>query len=112
MGIEQAQLSSPEWEARIGEQVRRVRLASGLDQVELASRSDVSIGALRNLERGGGSTLRTLVRIVRALDLQDWLDSLAPAVAVSPIEVLRSTGTERSRVYRPRRPAGDDGGRR
>jgi transcriptional regulator with XRE-family HTH domain len=97
-----AQLSTDDWEQRIGDQVRRARLTAGLDQTELAERSDVSIGALRNLERGNGSTLRTLVRVARALGRQSWLGSLAPAVTVSPIDVLRGGRQERSRVYRPR----------
>jgi transcriptional regulator with XRE-family HTH domain len=96
------QLSTDDWEQRIGEQLRRARLTAGLDQIELAERSDVSIGALRNLERGNGSTLRTLVRVARSLGLQSWLGSLAPAVTVSPIDVLRGGRPERSRVYRPR----------
>lgn len=99
---EPAQLSTDDWELRIGEQVRRARLTAGFDQVELAERSDVSVGALRNLERGNGSTLRTLVRVARSLGLQSWLGSLAPAVTVSPIDVLRGGRPERSRVYRPR----------
>ena len=94
--------STDEWEQRVGDQLRRARLAAGLDQVELAASADVSIGALRNLERGSGSTLRTLVRVVRALGLDAWLDSLSPAVGVSPIDILRSGRSERTRVYRAR----------
>jgi transcriptional regulator with XRE-family HTH domain len=77
-------------------------LAADLEQAELAEQSDVSIGALRNLERGNGSTLRTLVRIARSLGLESWLDSLSPAVSVSPIDVLRNGTGERTRVYRAR----------
>jgi transcriptional regulator with XRE-family HTH domain len=97
-----ARLSASDWEARIGEQLRRSRLDADLDQAQLAARADVSIGALRNLERGNGSTLRTLVRVARALGLESWLNSLAPAAAVSPIEVLRSGRPQRKRVYRAR----------
>jgi transcriptional regulator with XRE-family HTH domain len=100
------QLTTIDWEQRIGEQLRRARLAAGLDQAEVAERSDVSVGAVRNLERGNGSTLKTLVRVARTLGLQSWLGSLAPVVAVSPIEVLRGNRQERTRVYRPRRTSG------
>jgi transcriptional regulator with XRE-family HTH domain len=101
-----AEASTDDWEQRIGAQVRRARLAAGLDQGELAEQSDVSVGALRSLERGNGSTLRTLVRVARTLGLESWLGSLAPAVAVSPIDVLRGAGPQRSRVYRPRAASG------
>jgi transcriptional regulator with XRE-family HTH domain len=108
-------LSTAEWEARIGEQLRRSRLEADLDQAQLAAQADVSVGALRNLERGNGSTLKTLVRVTRALGLESWLDGLAPTAAVSPIEVLRSGRPERRRVYRARssdRPARTDDGER
>jgi transcriptional regulator with XRE-family HTH domain len=79
-----------EWEAAVGDQVRRVRIGRNLDQAGLAELADVSIGAVSNLERGKGSSLRTLISVVRALDRTDWLDSLAPAVGVSPLQLLRS----------------------
>ncbi len=98
--------STEEWEQRVGDQLRRARLVAGLDQAELAASADVSIGALRNLERGSGSTLRTLVRVVRALGLDAWLDSLSPAVGVSPVDILRTGRSERTRVYRARGASG------
>ncbi len=101
MSIERQQ-STVEWEEHIGDQLRRARLRDGLDQAGLAEAADVSIGALRNLERGNGSSLKTLVRVVRALGREDWLAAIAPAVTVSPIDVLRNGRPERSRVYRSR----------
>lgn len=107
MTIAARQLTSDEWEQSLGEQLRRARLGQDLDQQQLADRAAVSIGALRNLERGSGSTLRTLVRVARALGREDWLGSFAPAVGVSPIEVYRSGTKPRTRVYRPRRVGGE-----
>lgn len=95
--------STEEWEQRIGEQFRDLRLAHGLDQAELADASGVSLGAVKNLEQGKGSTLKTLVKVARSLDRGDWLLSVAPPVTVSPIEILRTgRARRRSRVYRPR----------
>ena len=94
--------SADEWEQRLGEQLRRSRLAAGLDQAGLAAHAGVSIGALRNLEHGRGSTLKTLVRVIRVLGRDDWLDALSPAVSVSPIDILRGGAAPRTRVYRPR----------
>lgn len=105
MAIGAIQLSSEEWEQSIGEQLRRTRLAAGLDQSQLAVNAGVSIGAVRNLERGNGSTLKTLVSVVRALGREDWLGTISPAVTVSPLEVFRSGRPSRTRVYRPRMPS-------
>jgi DNA-binding XRE family transcriptional regulator len=101
---EQPVRSTDEWEARIGDQVRSLRLDAGHDQVSLARRADVSTSTLQSLENGRGSTVRTLVRVLRALD------ALAPASAVSPIDVLRSADpAPRRRVYRPRSPRAGGG---
>lgn len=88
--MDRSYLTVNEWEAAVGDQVRRVRIGRNLDQAGLAELADVSIGAVSNLERGKGSSLRTLISVVRALDRTDWLDSLAPAVGVSPLQLLRS----------------------
>ena len=106
MAIGARQLSTDEWETDLGRQVRRARLAAGLDQLQLSDSASVSIGALRNLERGNGSTIRTLVRVVRALGREDWLAGLAPVAAVSPIDVFRGAHQPRTRVYRPRASGG------
>ncbi len=97
-----ASRSTEEWEGDVGEQFRSLRLAAGLDQLGLASAAAVSVGAIRNLERGSGSTLRTVVRVTRVLGREDWLGALAPTPTVSPIDVLRSARSPRVRVYRPR----------
>jgi hypothetical protein len=52
----------------------------------------VSVTALSSLERGKGSSLKTLVAVVRALGRDDWLQSLAPPVTVSPMQLLRARG--------------------
>jgi transcriptional regulator with XRE-family HTH domain len=102
-------MSTADRERQVGEQVRRLRLDRGLDQLELARRADLSPSTVQSLEAGRGSTLRTLVRVLRALGADDALGTLAPASAVSPLDVLRSSADEpRRRVYRPRggRPSG------
>ena len=109
MRISGQQLSSEEWEASVGAQFRALRIAAGIDQLTLAARAAVSVGALRNLERGAGSTLRTVVQVSRALGIESWLASLAPVPTVSPIDAVRSRRTPRSRVYRARR-TGQGGG--
>lgn len=94
--------STEDFEVSLGAQVRALRIAAGLDQATLASQAGLSLGAVKNLEQGNGSTLRTIIRAVRALGHGDWLDTLAPRVTVSPIDVLRNRREPRQRVYRER----------
>jgi transcriptional regulator with XRE-family HTH domain len=101
-----AELSTDDWELRLGTQFRSMRIAAGFDQAALAELADVSVGAVRNLERGNGSTLKTVVRVTRALRREDWLAALSPVVTVSPLDLVRSGRTTRTRVYRPRSPRG------
>ncbi|HEY4928440.1 MAG TPA: helix-turn-helix transcriptional regulator [Acidimicrobiales bacterium] len=88
--IERRHLTVDEWEASIGQQVRIARVGSGLDQVQLASLANVSVATLSNLERGKGSQLKTVIAVARALGRTDWLESLAPEVTVSPMQMLRA----------------------
>jgi len=88
--MESRQLKTTEWEQQIGRAVRELRQRAELTQAELAERSNVSLSAVRYLEAGKGSSLSTLVRVVRALDRSSWLEDLAPPEpTVSPIALLR-----------------------
>ncbi len=91
-----------EWEAEVGRQVRAARVSSGRDQAHLAALANVSLATLSNLERGKGSTLKTLVAVVRALERTDWLEHLAPPVTVSPMQMLRAKQRGSSAAVRVR----------
>jgi transcriptional regulator with XRE-family HTH domain len=99
-----------ELELQVGHQVRAARVAAGLSQKELASLANISLATLSNLERGNGSSLRTLVAAARALGRTDWLESFAPVVTVSPMRMLKAKKSlsrqraERVR-HRPLRPS-------
>jgi transcriptional regulator with XRE-family HTH domain len=92
------------WEALLGEQVRNARIARELDQKHLSQLANVSVGAISNLERGAGSSLSTLVAVIRALDRTDWLESLAPSPSISPLQALRAKERSPRRRVRVRRP--------
>ena len=95
-------LATPdELQARLGEQIRRLRLGRDLDQLTLAERAGVSEKALRNLEAGRGSNVATLLQVIQALGALDWLQALAPAASVSPMALLRQRSEPR-RVSRRR----------
>lgn len=104
--VERKNLTVEEREAQIGGQVRAARVARGLDQAHLASLANVSLATLSNLERGKGSTLKTLIAVARALGRTDWLENFAPEVTVSPMQMLRAKqGASKAavRVRAPRR---------
>jgi len=84
-----------EVEASVGEQVRARRLRANRTVNDLAAHAEVAPKTVQNLERGRGSTLATLVRVLRALDAEDWLHTLTPDEPVSPIAVLAATHAQR-----------------
>lgn len=83
-------LSVADWEIRLGEQVRRARLLEDIDQISLAERANISVGALANLEHGRGARLQTLIRVCRVLGRDDWLDSLEPERGPGPLALARA----------------------
>lgn len=103
--VKQTNTPTDDWESYLGEQFRAMRIRSNLEQLELAERAGISVGALKNLEGGKGSSLKTLIKVARALGRTDWLEALAPKVSVSPMQMLRaqSKNAPRRRVYRPRK---------
>ena len=80
--------TSEELEAQLGQQLRALRLRRNLNQQTLAEQAGVALSALKNVESGKGATIKTLLKVLRALDRLDWLNSLSPAVSVSPLQLL------------------------
>jgi transcriptional regulator with XRE-family HTH domain len=96
-------MRSDELEEVIGGQIRKLRIGQSLTQVEVAERANVSLGALKHLESGVGTTVHTLVKVLRALGRQDWLGSLEPENrSFNPLDLL-STREREGRTARPRR---------
>ncbi len=97
--------SSDEWELVIGDQFRALRIRANLEQTELAALASISVGALKNLEGGKGSSLKTIVKVSRVLGRTDWLNALAPKVSVSPMQLLKGQRKDvvRQKVSRPRK---------
>ena len=73
----------------MGEKIRRLRLLNEINQQELADAANISLDAVRNIESGKGSSLHTLIRIARALERTDWLESLCYEDEPSPSERWR-----------------------
>ncbi len=82
-------------EQEFGDQVRRARLISDLTQMEVAAAANIGVVTLSNLEAGKGSTLATLIKVLRALGREDWLRTLEPEPSVSPIRLAREAAGHR-----------------
>jgi transcriptional regulator with XRE-family HTH domain len=83
-------MTTEEWEVTLGRQLRDLRLRQNVDQRQLAEQAGVALNVVKNLEAGKGATVKSLVKVLRALGRVEWLDSLAPAVSISPLQMLKS----------------------
>jgi len=93
-------MSPDELQAVFGKQLQELRISKNLDQITTAEKAGISEKTLRNLETGRGSSVDTLVRVLKALDSLDGLSLLAPRSSVSPLALLRHSGAARRRVRR------------
>ena len=59
-------MSPDELQVVLGKQLQELRIAKNLDQVTTAEKAGISEKALRNLEAGRGSSIETLVRVLKA----------------------------------------------
>jgi len=93
--------SPAELQIELGKRLRRLRLQRNIDQRTLAEKAGVVLTALQKLEAGRGSTVRTLVLTLKALNYLEGIEILAPEPTVNPLALLRST-KPRQRVWRSR----------
>ena len=82
--------TAEEMEVEVGQQLRDLRLRRNIDQRQLAEQAGVALNAVKNLENGKGATLSSLVKILRSLGRADWLETLAPQVGISPMQMLKA----------------------
>jgi transcriptional regulator with XRE-family HTH domain len=92
--------SISELQAALGGQLRSLRIAKNLDQRTTAEKAGLSEKALRNLEAGRGSTVESLLRVLKALDSLEGIEMLAPKPSVNPLALLRGAKV-RQRVRHP-----------
>jgi transcriptional regulator with XRE-family HTH domain len=95
-------LTIAELAAELGRRAKDYRLRRRLDQAQVAALAGVSERTLRFLEQGRGSSLDTLLRVMKALGTLDGLDHLFPALpSVDPLAVLKGE-TRPQRIYKKR----------
>lgn len=84
-------------ESLIGDRLRAYRLDRNLPQEVVASKAGISRGVLQRLENGGGTSLRTFIAVLKALQLEDWFDTVAPVAAVNPLLMVEEQPRRRAR---------------
>ncbi len=93
-----------ELESTLGRNVRALRIAKRLTQIELSELANISVGALKSLERSKGSSLSTLVKVLHALGNDAWVAQLAPSTTFNPLALVEDRrGARRSTPSRVRR---------
>ena len=79
-------------ETGIGASIRQARIRKGLSLDEAAARANLSPTAVRNLELGRGSTVRTMIKVLSVIGetrlFTEWIES---ANEFSPIAFFRET---------------------
>ena len=84
-------------ESNIGASLKTLRLGRNMGQRVLAEQAGVSPRALQSLENGEGSSLHTLVKVLRALGREEWLRTMAPVATVNPMNAVQR-GVPRQRA--------------
>lgn len=85
-------------ELEIGKRIKGHRLKRNITQLELANKTGLSRVSISKIERGKGSTLSSLIEILRMLDLLQNIERLIPEIEISPIELIRLKNEKRIRA--------------
>jgi transcriptional regulator with XRE-family HTH domain len=85
------QFKTPEeLQSELGRRLQRLRLSRNLDQRTVAEKAGITRAALQNLEAGRGSSVKTLLRTLKALNFLEGIEILAPEPTVSPLALLKT----------------------
>ena len=82
----------------LGRRLERRRIDFGLTQAKLSEQAGVSKRTVERMEAGAATQTRSLIRILRILDLLQGLDQLIPETGPKPMDMLKLKGKERKRA--------------
>ena len=97
-------LTDDGWESEIGQALRKRRLQDNLSQKAFAAKAGIGLNTLMKLEAGGGSSLRTFIRVLRALRKTDVFEGLEPERLATFEEFQRFNGAARQRASKGQLP--------
>ena len=86
----------------VGRRLRRERLNRNMTQAKLAELTGLGRRTVVKAERGDGTTMSTLVAILRGLGLLGQLDQFLPEPPLSPVQLAKLKGRRRQRASSPR----------
>jgi putative transcriptional regulator len=81
-------LTDPQIQAVLGRRLRDYRRAARFSLDALAQRTGLSALTIHKAEHGGNFTVRTLLRVLRALGRLEQLDAFLPPLPPSPLELI------------------------
>jgi putative transcriptional regulator len=62
----------------LGRRLRVLRTARKLTQQGLAAQADVALGAVKHLENGDPATTLSLIKVLRVLGVESWIEAIGP----------------------------------
>jgi putative transcriptional regulator len=95
-------ISDTEISQLMGGRLPAYRLQRNLTVEDVATRSGLNRNTVQNAERGANPRLVTVIRLLRALDRLDALDTFLPPLRISPLALLQRQGKPRRRASKPR----------
>jgi transcriptional regulator with XRE-family HTH domain len=98
-----AQLTNPQIEQELGKRLKARRLDLNLSQAQAAERSGLSRRTITAIENGKGSTLATLIALLRALQALDTLEGFLPDPGPSPLLLAKLQAEPRKYASKPRK---------
>jgi len=97
-------MTIPELAKELGGRLRNCRLKRRFEQTELAERAGISDRTVRALEKGTGSSVESLLRVMKALGILEGLDAMVPpGPSIDPLQLLKRKDMP-SKVYKRRKP--------
>ena len=82
-------LSIAQLEHALGEDIKAHRLQKNITRQNLCEQAGISENALRNLEGGKGATVKTLIKTLKALNRESWLETIAPTTSINPLHLVK-----------------------
>ena len=93
--------------AELGGRLARRRLELQFTQEMLAEQAGVSKRTVERIEAGATAQISTLIRILRALELLNRLETLVPEAGPRPMDLVKLKGKARKRASGKRQSAKD-----
>jgi transcriptional regulator with XRE-family HTH domain len=98
-----AQFTNPQIEQELGKRLKARRLDLNLSQAQAAEGSGLSRRTITTIENGKGSTLATLIALLRTLQALDTLEGFLPDPGPSPLLLAKLQEEPRKYASKPRK---------